>query len=54
MPKATTPREALIRARAVLRTAASDKPEDLLNPARRRVIERRISEINEALAVLDV
>lgn len=52
--KPATPREAPIRARAALRTAASDKPEDLLNPARRRVIELRIAEINEALAVLNV
>lgn len=47
-----TPREALIRARATLVTAASDTPEDLAKPERRRVINLRIEEINEALATM--
>ncbi|MEN3212235.1 hypothetical protein PUR23_19685 [Methylorubrum populi] len=45
-------RDALIQARAALRTAASDTAADLDNPERARVIEQKIALLNDALAAL--
>lgn len=46
-------RDALIQARAALKTAAADTPEDLAKPERASTIERKIEAINEALSILD-
>ena len=45
-------RDALIQARAALRTAASDTVVDLGKPERARVIEQKIALLTEALAAL--
>lgn len=45
-------REALKQALSVLNTAANEKPEDIGKPERRRVINRRMKLIRDALNVL--
>jgi hypothetical protein len=51
--EAVTMWEALIRARAVLRTCLADKPDDLANPERANVIIWRINEITTLLQGMD-
>lgn len=55
MSSAASPivRDALVQARAALRTAVSDTADDLRKPERASVLESKIALLTQALAALD-